>query len=145
MHVHFIAVAGTGMGALAGLFKAKRHDASGSHLAFYPPIGPALERWVTRLLTGFDPPHLDPRPVVVLGGGHATTILETAPKWRPYRPAVAPVPTLGPDRIDTSPGGAWSRAGFRDFAGGRAVDGRLVAGAGGAARVGVATARGRAE
>ena len=28
MHVHFIAVAGTGMGALAGLFKAAGHDVS---------------------------------------------------------------------------------------------------------------------
>ena len=26
MHVHFVAVAGTGMGALAGLFKAKGHE-----------------------------------------------------------------------------------------------------------------------
>jgi UDP-N-acetylmuramate: L-alanyl-gamma-D-glutamyl-meso-diaminopimelate ligase len=68
MHVHFIAVAGTGMGALAGLFKAAGHDVSGSDVAFYPPMGPALERWGLRLMTGFDPAHLDPRPDLVVVG-----------------------------------------------------------------------------
>jgi UDP-N-acetylmuramate: L-alanyl-gamma-D-glutamyl-meso-diaminopimelate ligase len=68
MHVHFVAVAGTGMGALAGLFKAAGHDVSGSDVAFYPPMGPALERWGIRLLTGFDPAHLDPRPDLVVIG-----------------------------------------------------------------------------
>ncbi len=68
MHVHFIAVAGTGMGALAGLFKAAGHDVSGSDVAFYPPMGPALERWGIRLMTGFDPAHLDPRPDLVIVG-----------------------------------------------------------------------------
>src|SRR4029077_19992560 len=68
MHVHFIAVAGTGMGALAGLFKAAGHDVSGSDVAFYPPMGPALERWGIRLKTGFDPAHLEPRPDLVVIG-----------------------------------------------------------------------------
>ena len=68
MHVHFIAVAGTGMGALAGLFKAAGHDVSGSDVAFYPPMGPALERWGIRLFTGFDPAHLEPRPDLVVIG-----------------------------------------------------------------------------
>lgn len=68
MHVHFVAVAGTGMGALAGLFKAAGHDVSGSDVAFYPPMGPALERWGIRLLEGFDPQHLEPRPDLVVIG-----------------------------------------------------------------------------
>lgn len=68
MHVHFVAVAGTGMGALAGLFKAAGHDVSGSDVAFYPPMGPALERWGLRLMTGFDAAHLDPRPDLVVVG-----------------------------------------------------------------------------
>jgi UDP-N-acetylmuramate: L-alanyl-gamma-D-glutamyl-meso-diaminopimelate ligase len=68
MHVHFVAVAGTGMGALAGLFKARGHDVSGSDVAFYPPMGPALERWGIRTMTGFDPAHLDPRPDLVVIG-----------------------------------------------------------------------------
>jgi UDP-N-acetylmuramate: L-alanyl-gamma-D-glutamyl-meso-diaminopimelate ligase len=68
MHVHFVGVAGTGMGALAGLFKASGHDVSGSDVAFYPPMGPALERWGIRLLSGFDPKHLEPRPDLVVIG-----------------------------------------------------------------------------
>jgi UDP-N-acetylmuramate: L-alanyl-gamma-D-glutamyl-meso-diaminopimelate ligase len=62
MRVHFVAVAGTGMGALAGLFKAMGHEVSGSDTAFYPPMGPALEKWGIRLLTGFDASHLEPPP-----------------------------------------------------------------------------------
>ncbi|AUX47448.1 UDP-N-acetylmuramate:L-alanyl-gamma-D-glutamyl- meso-diaminopimelate ligase [Sorangium cellulosum] len=68
MQVHFVAVAGTGMGALAGLFKAAGHEVSGSDVSFYPPMGPALERWGIRLMTGFDPAHLDPRPDLVVIG-----------------------------------------------------------------------------
>lgn len=44
MHVHLIGVAGTGMGALAGLLKAAGHRVSGSDVAFYPPMGEALTR-----------------------------------------------------------------------------------------------------
>src|SRR6476619_4909771 len=68
MHVHFIGVAGTGMGALAWLFKAAGHDVSGSDVAFHPPMGPALERWGIRLVTGFDAKHLEPRPDLVVIG-----------------------------------------------------------------------------
>jgi UDP-N-acetylmuramate: L-alanyl-gamma-D-glutamyl-meso-diaminopimelate ligase len=68
MQVHFVGVAGTGMGALAGLFKEAGHDVSGSDTAFYPPMGPALERWGVRLMTGFDPAHLEPTPDLVVIG-----------------------------------------------------------------------------
>lgn len=68
MLVHFIAVAGTGMGALAGLFKAAGHTVSGSDVSFYPPMGPALERWGIRLYQGFDPKNLVPRPDLVVVG-----------------------------------------------------------------------------
>jgi UDP-N-acetylmuramate: L-alanyl-gamma-D-glutamyl-meso-diaminopimelate ligase len=68
MRVHFVAVAGTGMGSLAGLFKAAGHDVTGSDTAFHPPMGPALERWGIRLMQGFDAAHLDPRPDLVVIG-----------------------------------------------------------------------------
>lgn len=68
MHVHLIAVAGTGMGALAGLFKSMGHDVSGSDVHFDPPMGPALERWGIRLMRGFDPRNLEPRPDLVVVG-----------------------------------------------------------------------------
>lgn len=68
MHIHLIAVAGTGMGALAGLLAELGHDVSGSDVAFDPPIGPALAEWGVRCLTGFDPAHLDPAPDLVVVG-----------------------------------------------------------------------------
>lgn len=68
MRVHFVAIAGTGMGALAGLFKAAGHDVSGSDVAFYPPMGPALAAWGVRCLEGFDPAHLEPAPDLVVVG-----------------------------------------------------------------------------
>ena len=42
MRVHFVAVCGTGMGALAGLFLEAGHEVSGSDVAYDPPMGPAL-------------------------------------------------------------------------------------------------------
>lgn len=68
MRVHLVAVAGTGMGALAGLFAALGHEVSGSDVAFDPPIGPELERWGVRCLRGFDPSHLAPAPDLVVVG-----------------------------------------------------------------------------
>src|SRR5690349_8135870 len=68
MHVHFVAVAGTGMGALAGLFKAAGHEVSGSDAAFYPPMGPALRTWGVKIYEGYDPAHLTPRPDLVIIG-----------------------------------------------------------------------------
>ncbi|HEX6764854.1 MAG TPA: Mur ligase domain-containing protein, partial [Polyangiaceae bacterium] len=68
MRIHVVAVAGTGMGALAGLLAELGHDVSGSDVAFDPPVGPELERWGIRCLTGFDPAHLDPAPDLVVVG-----------------------------------------------------------------------------
>jgi UDP-N-acetylmuramate: L-alanyl-gamma-D-glutamyl-meso-diaminopimelate ligase len=68
MHIHVIAVAGTGMGALAGLLVELGHTVSGSDVAFDPPIGPELEAWGVRCLRGFDPRHLEPRPDLVVVG-----------------------------------------------------------------------------
>ena len=52
MRIHIVAVAGTGMGALAGLLKELGHDVSGSDVAFDPPMGPELESWGIRCMTG---------------------------------------------------------------------------------------------
>jgi len=58
MRIHVTAVAGTGMGALAGLLKELGHEVSGSDVAFYPPMGPALESWGIELKQGFRAEHL---------------------------------------------------------------------------------------
>lgn len=74
MRIFVTAVAGTGMGSLAGLLKELGHDVAGSDVAFHPPMGPALEGWGVRLFQGFDPEHLKgsafdgERPDVVVVG-----------------------------------------------------------------------------
>jgi UDP-N-acetylmuramate: L-alanyl-gamma-D-glutamyl-meso-diaminopimelate ligase len=68
MRIHVIAVAGTGMGALAGLLAELGHEVTGSDTAFEPPIGPELAAWGVRCLSGFDPAHLEPAPELVVVG-----------------------------------------------------------------------------
>ena len=68
MHVHIVAVAGTGMGALAGLLAQLGHRVTGSDTAFYPPMGPALARAGVECMTGFDSSHLDGKPDLVVVG-----------------------------------------------------------------------------
>ncbi|MEO6599155.1 MAG: Mur ligase family protein [Polyangiaceae bacterium] len=68
MHIHIVGVAGTGMGALAGLLKELGHEVSGSDVAFDPPMGPALEAWGVRCLKGFDPRNLEPAPDLTIIG-----------------------------------------------------------------------------
>jgi UDP-N-acetylmuramate: L-alanyl-gamma-D-glutamyl-meso-diaminopimelate ligase len=68
MHVHLIGVAGTGMGALAGLLKSAGHRVTGSDTAFYPPMGDALSRWGIEVYRGFDPAHLAVSPDLVIIG-----------------------------------------------------------------------------
>lgn len=68
MHVHFIGVCGTGMGALAALFREQGHEVSGSDSTFDPPIGPMLRDIGVRCMTGYDPKHLDPKPDLVVVG-----------------------------------------------------------------------------
>ncbi len=69
MHVHLVGVAGTGMGALAGLLGAAGHRVSGSDTAFHPPMGEALARWGIETKQGWRPENvLDPRPDLVVVG-----------------------------------------------------------------------------
>ncbi len=68
MHVHLVGVAGTGMGALAALFREAGHRVTGSDTAFHPPIGPALAAWGVETQLGWDPAHLEPRPDLVVIG-----------------------------------------------------------------------------
>ena len=79
MHVHFVGVSGTGMGALAALFREAGHDVSGSDTSYDPPIGPALRAIGVRCLDGYDPSHLEPRPdLVVVGNVVRRTNVEAA-------------------------------------------------------------------
>ena len=53
MHVHFVAIAGTGMGSLAGLLKSRGHEVTGSDEGVYPPMSTALEGWGIPVDIGF--------------------------------------------------------------------------------------------
>ncbi|CAN5682361.1 Mur ligase family protein [soil metagenome] len=57
-HVHLIGVSGTGMGALAMLFRERGARVTGSDVAFDPPIGPALEEAGIECLRGYDAAHV---------------------------------------------------------------------------------------
>lgn len=68
-HIHFIAIAGTGMGSLAGLLRARGHRVTGSDEGVYPPMSTALEKWGIPVYEGFSPLHVsDPRPDRVVIG-----------------------------------------------------------------------------
>jgi UDP-N-acetylmuramate: L-alanyl-gamma-D-glutamyl-meso-diaminopimelate ligase len=51
--VYFVAIAGTGMGSLAGLMKARGFEVSGSDARLYPPMSTLLERWGIPVHEGF--------------------------------------------------------------------------------------------
>ena len=68
-HVHFVAVAGTGMGSLAGLLKQRGLRVTGSDEGVYPPMSTALERWGIPVSIGFRPENvLEDRPDLVVIG-----------------------------------------------------------------------------
>ncbi len=60
MRVHLVGVSGTGMGALAVLFREAGHEVSGSDVAFDPPIGPTLRANGVRCFEGYEAAHVDP-------------------------------------------------------------------------------------
>ncbi len=69
MHVHFVAIAGTGMGSLAGLLKGRGWEVTGSDEGVYPPMSTALEGWGIPVRQGFDPAHVrERRPDLVVIG-----------------------------------------------------------------------------
>jgi UDP-N-acetylmuramate: L-alanyl-gamma-D-glutamyl-meso-diaminopimelate ligase len=57
--IHLVGVAGTGMGAFAGMLKAAGHDVSGSDQNVYPPMSDMLRAWGVPVLTPYDPANLD--------------------------------------------------------------------------------------
>jgi UDP-N-acetylmuramate: L-alanyl-gamma-D-glutamyl-meso-diaminopimelate ligase len=67
-HVHLIAIAGTGMGALAGLLRARGVRVTGSDRTLYPPMSEALARWGIPVALGFEAKNLVPRPDLVVIG-----------------------------------------------------------------------------
>jgi len=68
MKIHFIGIAGTGMGAIAGLLKAAGHDVRGSDEAVYPPMSDALARLEIPVMCPFSAENLAWGPDTVVVG-----------------------------------------------------------------------------
>ena len=68
MHYHLIGIAGTAMGSLAGLLKAKGHRVTGSDQGVYPPMSTQLDELGIEYALCFDPANLEPTPDVVVVG-----------------------------------------------------------------------------
>ncbi len=66
--VHLIAICGTGMGALAGMFKEAGFQVSGSDHRVYPPMSTFLEGQGIRIMEGFQPENLSHSPDLVVVG-----------------------------------------------------------------------------
>jgi UDP-N-acetylmuramate: L-alanyl-gamma-D-glutamyl-meso-diaminopimelate ligase len=96
VHVHFVAIAGAGMGSLAGLLKARGHTVTGSDENVYPPMSTALERWGIPVALGFRPENvLAQRPdLAVIGNAvrrenpEARAVLESGIPYRSFPDAL---------------------------------------------------------
>jgi len=68
-HIHFVAIGGTGMGALAGLCKRRGITVTGSDKKLYPPMSTKLEEWGIEVDDGFAAKHVTKRgpDLVVIG------------------------------------------------------------------------------
>lgn len=66
--VHLVAVCGTGMGALAGMFKEAGFQVSGSDHRVYPPMSTFLEGQGIKIMEGFQPENLSHSPDLVVVG-----------------------------------------------------------------------------
>lgn len=68
MHYHLIGIAGTAMGSLAGLLRAKGHRVTGSDEGVYPPMSTMLDEMGIVYARSFDPANLEPTPDAVVVG-----------------------------------------------------------------------------
>ena len=68
LHVHLVAIGGTGMAPLAALLAGDGHRVTGSDGPLYPPMSTLLAAAGIVPEVGFDAAHLDPRPDLVVIG-----------------------------------------------------------------------------
>lgn len=68
LHIHLIAVGGTGMAPLACLLQGEGHVLTGSDGPLYPPMSTLLAEAGIVPFVGFSPEHLSPRPDLVVVG-----------------------------------------------------------------------------
>ena len=68
MHYHLIGIAGTAMGSLAGLLRARNHRVTGSDEGVYPPMSTLLDEMGIAYARAFDPANLRPPPDTIVVG-----------------------------------------------------------------------------
>ena len=68
LHIHLLAIGGTGMAPLACLLQAEGHRVSGSDGPLYPPMSTLLAAAGLAPLAGYEAGHLEPRPDLVVVG-----------------------------------------------------------------------------
>ena len=66
--IHLIGIAGTGMGAFAGLLKQAGYNVRGSDQNAYPPMSDKLADWRIPVATPYDAKNLQPKPDLVIVG-----------------------------------------------------------------------------
>ena len=66
--IHLIGIAGTGMGAFAGLLKQAGYDVRGSDQNAYPPMSTKLADWNIPVATPYQESNLHPQPDLVVVG-----------------------------------------------------------------------------
>ncbi|MGA1868863.1 MAG: UDP-N-acetylmuramate:L-alanyl-gamma-D-glutamyl-meso-diaminopimelate ligase [bacterium] len=68
MHIHIIAICGTGMASLAGMLKEAGFTVTGSDHNAYPPMSTIIENLGIKLIHEFAPANLDPPPDLIIVG-----------------------------------------------------------------------------
>jgi UDP-N-acetylmuramate: L-alanyl-gamma-D-glutamyl-meso-diaminopimelate ligase len=72
MHIHILGICGTFMGGLAALARSAGYTVTGSDRDVYPPMSTQLQSLGIRLMEGYRPEHLEPRPDLVVVGNVVT-------------------------------------------------------------------------
>jgi UDP-N-acetylmuramate: L-alanyl-gamma-D-glutamyl-meso-diaminopimelate ligase len=84
--IHLVGVAGTGMGAFAGMLKATGREVTGSDQNIYPPMSDMLRTWAIPVLTPYDPANLDAvKPDLVVIGNVVRRVNPEATEVRARR------------------------------------------------------------
>lgn len=77
-HIHIMGIAGTAMGALAGMLVDAGYQVTGSDKAVYPPMSDYLAALGIQVKEGFVASNLEPRPDLVVVGNVVRAVYEEA-------------------------------------------------------------------
>jgi UDP-N-acetylmuramate: L-alanyl-gamma-D-glutamyl-meso-diaminopimelate ligase len=72
MHVHILGICGTFMAGIAAIAREAGHRVTGSDVAAWPPMSTQLEALGIKVMSGYDPQHLESVPDAVIVGNVVT-------------------------------------------------------------------------